>query len=214
MNALIIPNQEKNDVNIYAKKVAEVLKNIGITPMFSDEFAEIFAECDTIIGDFNEIIKNADIIIALGGDGTILHCAKQAIKYDIPILGINVGRLGFMAGLEVSELELLKNLVNRNYRVEKRMMLKCIHKSQGIINEYIALNDIVLSNGKVSKIIDLQVYANDNKVGNFRADGLIFATPTGSTAYTLSAGGPIIEPEIECISMTPICPHSLIARTI
>ncbi|MEG2813506.1 MAG: NAD(+)/NADH kinase, partial [Oscillospiraceae bacterium] len=170
MNALIIPNQEKNDVNIYAKKVAEVLKNIGITPMFSDEFAEIFAECDAIIGDFNEIIKNADIIIALGGDGTILHCAKQAIKYDIPILGINVGRLGFMAGLEVSELELLKNLVNRNYRVEKRMMLKCIHKSQGIINEYIALNDIVLSNGKVSKIIDLQVYANDNKVGNFRAD--------------------------------------------
>lgn len=214
MNAIIIPNNIKSNVNLYAKKVVEVLNDVGIIPMFSNDFLKDFAECKAVFGDFDEIMKQADVMIALGGDGTILHCAKKAIMYDVPILGVNVGRLGFMAGLEVSELELLRNLTNNNYRVEKRMMLKCVHKSQSFENEYIALNDIVISNGKVARIVDLQVNANGSSVGLFRADGLIFASPTGSTAYTLSAGGPIIEPEIECISMTPICPHSLIARTI
>ena len=159
--------------------------------------------------------KKSDLIITLGGDGTILNVAKGAAQADIPVLGINIGRLGFMAGIEADELAALPKLLTGSYQIEQRMMLEvCIQHEGQAAKHYYALNDAVVSKGAVSRIIDISVTCNGRFVWNYRADGLILATPTGSTAYSLSAGGPVIDPAIESVVVTPICPHSLISRTM
>jgi len=154
---------------------------------------------------------NANIIIAIGGDGTIIRAAQQAIAHDIPILGINSGNLGFLAGLELTELDNLSALLNGNVTIENRMMLKVETSDQKC---YFCLNDAVIASGIASRIIDIEVSCNRENFMNYKADGLIFSTPTGSTAYALSAGGPVVDPTIDSIIITPICPHSLFSRSI
>ena len=154
------------------------------------------------------------MVIAVGGVGTTIHCARHAASAEKPILGINVGRLGFVAGLETDELDKLKNLVDGNYTIENRMMLEVRLENDGKQETHYALNDAVLARGSLSKILDLRVNFNDKNVCEYRADGLIIATPTGSTAYSLSAGGPVIDPSISCILLSPICPHSLLTRSV
>lgn len=192
-------------------------------------------ECEVLIASFNReklirikrdreefrylplesVYAEADILIVLGGDGSILEAARRAVHRATPILGINLGRLGYMAELELSELDQLKRLIAGDYYLEKRSMLRVELYSGNELKSFgYALNDAVISNGSVSRIVDLELLENGVPVTTYRADGLIIATPTGSTAYSMSAGGAIVAPNVPCVCVTPICPHSLTARPL
>ncbi len=159
------------------------------------------------------VYSEADIIIVLGGDGTILEAARRAAQRGTPILGINLGRLGYMAELEMSELELLDKLFTNDHTLEQRSMLRVeLYSGEELRSFCYALNDAVISNGSVSRMIDLELSEGGTPVTTYRADGLILATPTGSTAYSMSAGGAIVDPRVPCFCVTPICPHSFAAR--
>ncbi|MFW5749128.1 MAG: NAD(+)/NADH kinase [Halanaerobium sp.] len=165
--------------------------------------------------DYNKIKSDADYIIIIGGDGTFLHSSHHFIGSDIPLLGINVGHLGFLTDVETEELiKALEMIDNDNYNIEKRMMLKTEHyRSEQKINSSYALNDYVINRDPDSQMLKIELYINNELVNNFRGDGLIISTPTGSTAYSLSAGGPIINPrQFQAILITPICPHNLHLR--
>lgn len=214
MKLFIMPNLDKKNAKRCTMHIVKKLNEYSAELMMDVRYAEEFTELSINYIDFYKGISMADIVIAVGGDGTIIHSAKHAVVYDKPLLGINVGRLGFMAGLEMYELDLLKKLIDGTYKTEERMMLRCIHYSGEDMHEYTALNDVVVSNGALSRIIDLDIMCQGKNIVSYRADGIILSTPTGSTAYALSAGGPIIEPSLNSIIMTPICPHSLVARPV
>lgn len=162
------------------------------------------------------LYSEADGIVVLGGDGTILEAARRAATRGTPILGINLGRLGFMAEIETSELDLLPRLLTDDFRLESRSMLRVeLLSEKGELRSFChALNDATISNGSVSRIIDLALAENGAPVTTYRADGLIVATPTGSTAYSMSAGGAIVDPSVQCFCVTPVCPHSFAARPL
>ena len=163
-----------------------------------------------------EIYSEADLVIAIGGDGVMLEAARRATPTGTPILGINMGRVGYMTELEMTELELLDKIFLGEYYLDERAMLKVEIKSgngQSRFSAY-ALNEAVIAKGATARIIDLELSDNGRLVSEYRADGLVIATPTGSTAYSLSAGGPIIDPKLSCFCVTPICPHSLVARPL
>ncbi len=161
------------------------------------------------------VYAEANIIIVLGGDGTILEVSRRAAPKGTPILGINLGRLGYMAELELNELELLHKLFTGDYTVEKRAMLRVeLRDGEELRSFCYGLNDTVISNGSVARIIDLELSQGGQPVTAYRADGLIIATPTGSTAYSMSAGGAIVDPGVSCFCVTPICPHSFAARPL
>ena len=152
----------------------------------------------------------------LGGDGSLLDAARRAAPLGKPLLGINLGHLGYMTELEMGELSQLSQLVSGDYELDERTMLSVsVHSEKGgVRNESFALNDIVISNGSVARVVDLELYEGGTLVSAYRADGVIVATPTGSTAYSMSAGGPITDPHLQCLCVTPICPHSLSARPL
>lgn len=211
MNIFIYPNFSKNNALDCAFSVCRILSANG-SGVFADPVysSELGSEKVTFLSDKP---AECDMVIAIGGDGTILRAAKLASEYDIPVLGVNSGRLGFMASLETDGVSALSCLADGNYSVEERMMLEVTHKSSSAETKYDALNDVVVSR-PYSKLGDFTVRADGKVASALRADGLVFSTPTGSTAYSLSAGGPIIEPDMECIEFTPVCPHSLFSRTI
>ena len=158
-------------------------------------------------------LSHADLIVCFGGDGTILHMAKTATRAGIPILGVNIGTMGFMAELESSELSELKRLAAGNYTLDSRMMLDVtVHRDRDIIFHDICLNDVVITKGAVARIVHLSVECDGVQAMECGGDGVIVATPTGSTAYSLSAGGPIVEPEAHNILITPICAHEVVSR--
>lgn len=160
--------------------------------------------------DINELIKNSEIVVVCGGDGTIMHTAKRASRYEIPVFGINYGRLGFMSSIESDNLSRIEDFVKGKYKISRRIMLKITSKNL----ETYALNDLVLNRKLDSQIVDYKVLSSSQKICSYRADGLIFSTPTGSTAYSLAAGGPIVESDMDCFLITPICAHTLSARSI
>ncbi|MBR5453760.1 MAG: NAD(+)/NADH kinase [Clostridia bacterium] len=162
------------------------------------------------------LCDGADVIIVLGGDGSILDAARIAYPHGIPVLGINLGRVGYMATIEKDELSLLGHLFDGDYTIDERMMLEAriIREGETVLVTPPALNEIVLTRGALSRMLDIELQCNGMFVGEYRADGLIFATPTGSTAYSMSAGGPVLDPCLEAVSVTPICPHYLSTRPI
>lgn len=162
------------------------------------------------------IYATVDMVIVLGGDGSIMDAARRAASRGTPILGINLGRLGYLAELEMSELDLLDRVLRGDYRLDKRTMLKAevISQNGREPQSAVALNDAVISNGSISRIIDLQLSEGGMPINTYRADGLIIASPTGSTAYSMSAGGPVADPRISCFCVTPICPHMSVSRPI
>ena len=162
-----------------------------------------------------EELKTADALICFGGDGTILHTSKLAMRWDIPILGVNIGTVGFMAELESGEMEQLARLAGEDYRIDQRMTLfvRLIHEGRTIFRES-ALNDAVVTKGAVARVIQTSVFLDGVEAMSFSGDGLIAATPTGSTAYSMSAGGPIVEPMADNIILTPICAHNLQPRSL
>lgn len=160
-------------------------------------------------------LPGADFLVCFGGDGTILHAARDATLHEVPILGVNMGSVGFMAELERSELSSLAALAQGNYRTEERMMLDiCVKRDGNIIYETLALNDAVISNGSMARVAEVEVLADGELLTAVTGDGVIIATPTGSTAYSMSAGGPIVEPTSSCILVTPVCAHQLSARAM
>ncbi len=160
-------------------------------------------------------LPGASMVICFGGDGTILHMAKTATRHNIPILGVNIGTMGFMAELESGELSQLARIASGDYTVDERMMLDVtVHRDRDIIFHDICLNDVVITKGAVARIVHLAVNCDGVQAMECGGDGIIVATPTGSTAYSLSAGGPIVEPEAHSIIVTPICAHDVASRCI
>lgn len=214
MKLLLMPNLDKKNVVECVEQVCKLLSNKAELWM-AETKRKHFPHCQGLrFGKFDELLSQCDFCIAIGGDGTIIHAAKHAVLQNKPVLGINLGRLGFLATLEMGELELLHKLLTGDYTVEERMMLSIVHRSGKGTETYHALNDAVLSKGALARMIDLNISCKGKGVGAYRADGAIFSTPTGSTAYSLSAGGPVIDPTIDCITLTPVAPHSPFGRTI
>lgn len=206
MKTALISNPIKDVGFACAAKVAEYLlaKNAEV---FSDKDG-IFPGVKTL--PLAECVKNVDVVITVGGDGTILHTASVSAKAGVPLVGINLGKVGYMAEIEPDELALLDRLFDKNYTSEKRMLLdaKVIRDGKTVFTA-IALNDAVISRGGKLRMSNITLYESDKRICDYVTDGLIFATPTGSTAYNLSAGGPITDPALDCIISTPICAHSL-----
>lgn len=210
-----MPNLSKTNAQYHTEQVIAKLHEFGAQVLMQSTLREYFPQRNVVFfEDSGCMIQDCDLVIAVGGDGTIIHCARHAAAEEKPILGINVGRLGFVAGLETNELDMLWKLAEGDYIIENRMMLDVRFEQEGKPVLYQALNDAVLMRGALSNILDFKVNFNGTNVGNYRADGLIVATPTGSTAYSLSAGGPVVEPSLKCLLLTPICPHSLMTRPV
>ena len=163
-----------------------------------------------------EISQQADLLIVLGGDGTLLSVARVAHPHNIPILAVNLGSLGFLAEISIDELyPTLENILAGKFEIENRMLLNaCIWRNGEKVEDHNVLNDVVINKGAVARVINLQVLVNGQYMTSYRADGLIIATPTGSTAYSLSAGGPIIHPSMHTLVLSPICPFTLTNRSI
>lgn len=170
---------------------------------------------DIFFSDIQKELPKAEMLICFGGDGTILHASKAASKAGIPILGVNIGTMGFMAELESSELELLDRLAKDEYGIDRRMMLDvAIVRDGHTVFQEACLNDVVVAKGAVARVVHLSVFCDGVPAMDFGGDGLIVATPTGSTAYSLSAGGPMVEPDARNILITPICAHDIQSRCI
>lgn len=211
----LIPNLTKNGAYEEALKAIRLLKSFGGKILMTADLSEKYSDNDIAFFESHEVlIQKCDAVVTIGGDGTIIHAAKHAANFEKPLLGINMGRLGFVAELEPNELPMLERLFSGDYNVEKRQMLKVTLKSKSGSKSFFALNDAVISRGSMTKIIDLDVWLKKSYICHYCADGLIVATPTGSSAYALSAGGPVIEPSMSCILMTPICSHSLFSRPV
>ena len=195
--------------------VYKELMSLGAEISMPIELESYFKDFDIEFLSEDTAVSLCDSIIAIGGDGTIIHAAHFAAKHNKPILGINAGRLGFLAGLEKQELHLLKNLFCGNYTTDDRMMLKVSHKSDSkIMGEYYCLNDCIVARGASLRLCEIEATYNKGKINTFLGDGLIIATPTGSTASSLSAGGPVVDTAIESLILTPICTHSLFTRSM
>lgn len=207
---LIIPNLTKSNTTELMKPIVTTLLQSGCRPVMDQRFAGMFEgiQYDT----FHKLIADCDVVVTVGGDGTILHSAQHAVRYDKPLLGINTGRLGFLAQVEADEIELLSRIGSGNYQITQYMLLEVTIDGDNAVRY--AINDVVISKGELARLVDLDISENGQSIGSYRADGLIFATPIGSTAYSLSAGGPIVNPAINTIILTPICPHSLYDRTV
>lgn len=211
----LIPNLTKNGAYEESLKAIRLLKSFGGKILMTADLSEKYSDKDIAFFESHEVlIQKCDAVVTIGGDGTIIHAAKHAANFEKPLLGINMGRLGFVAELEPNELPMLERLFSGDYNVEKRQMLKVTLKSKSGSKSFFALNDAVISRGSMTKIIDLDVWLKKSYICHYRADGLIVSTPTGSSAYALSAGGPVIEPSMSCILMTPICSHSLFSRPV
>lgn len=211
MVAAIIPNLTRKNAKSVTVKLLSKLKELEIACTADEALKEKLGEADITYLPFDEMISKCDVIISVGGDGTMLHCAK----YGKPVLGVNAGRLAFMAGIEPAELELLSELKSGNYTVDKRMMLKAVVSKDGnVIAEKYCINDVVAARGEQIKMIEVTVKCNGNIINDYFTDGIIISTPTGSTAYNLSAGGPVVDPQIESMLLTPICTHSLFSRAL
>lgn len=211
----IFPNLNNDGVEFLARDVIYKLCNLNTTVYMPTEFKDKFEKFNIKFDTDDKIISNCDAVIAIGGDGTTLNVAKKASYQNKPALGINGGRLGFLTSLEQDELKLLDNFVNGNYEIDKRLMLKATVINNGAVKSiHHCLNDVVISRGNFARLIDVNITCDGRDVSSTRSDGVIISTPTGSTAYSMAAGGPVVSPDAKCIIATPICPHSLMDRSI
>ena len=215
MKITLIPNLTRKEASAVTVKICETLKELGADFCFSSEFREIFDFTGAEFMSEDEALDCCDAVIAVGGDGSIIHAAKLAAVRQKPILGINAGRLAFMAGLEDNELHLLSRLIEGDYDLDKRLMLKTEVKkgAQVLFSDY-CVNDCLITNEEKQRMTAIDVALNGSRFNSYLCDGVLISTPTGSTAYSLSAGGPIVDPELESILLTPLCPHSLVDRSL
>lgn len=214
----LVPNTGKSGALRCALRVAQILKNHGIDSYAEPNRAEMFAALGGGVAalEADMLFKACDAAIVFGGDGTVLSVAKRAAEADIPIIGVNFGHVGYITELEESEIDMLSRLATGDYRTEKRMMLDVsISKAGKQLFFSHAFNEAAITRGIVTRLADFSVSCDGDLVSNYRADGLIISTPTGSTAYSMAAGGPVIDPSVEVIAATPVCSHSLeLARSL
>lgn len=219
MNKVILTPNPYRDKNFNTVRAAlEVLKDAGVETRVCLPFdveRTYDLPRDIRFSRLDRELPDASCVICFGGDGTILHMAKAATRYGVPILGVNIGTMGFMAELESTELSQLKKLATGEYTVDSRMMLDVtVYRGRDIIFHDLCLNDVVITKGAIARIVHLSVKCDGVEAMECGGDGIIVATPTGSTAYSLSAGGPIVEPEAHSILVTPICAHDVGSRCI
>lgn len=210
MKIALLPNLSRKNALSVSLDVCRHLDELNAHYIIKEEDREVFNDTCAVFLPMNELLSECDVIIAVGGDGTIIHAAK----FGKPILGINAGRIAFMAGLEPTELYMLRNLINGEYELDKRMMLKAevCNSDDEVVGTHYCVNDAVVARGTQIVMEDIVVEYNGRHLNTYTADGVIVSTPTGSTAYNLSAGGPVVDPQIESILLTPICTHSLFSR--
>lgn len=215
MKTAIIVNLSKQQAVACAGKIALLMLSRNAQVCMLSECSQHYkgveiSYCDSI----DRLFETCDVAVTVGGDGTIIHAAKYAARYGTPLIGVNVGRLGFAADIEVDTISELTRIIDGEYSLEERILLDVEVIKGGVSTHYLSVNDAVIARGQLSRIIDLHVALNGEEIAKYRADGLLFSTPTGSTAYSLSAGGPIVAPQLDCILMTPVCPHSLFSRSV
>lgn len=212
-------------IGIYAKKshpeveqitmvAAQRLTSAGIEVLIEDGLAEQIGQVNGHSGE--DIPSAVDMILVLGGDGTLISVARQVGDRQVPIVGVNLGQLGFLTEITREEMpEMLDRLIAGDYKISERMMIDAfIHRDDQVVGKYRVLNDAVINKGALARIIDMETYVDGRHLSTYKADGLIISTPTGSTGYSLAAGGPIIYPEINSLLITPICPHMLTNRPV
>ncbi len=211
-NILIIPNKNKDVEHRITKLVISKLKSLGATLYIQNVYS--FLGCESIVCD--TLPDNLDLIVVIGGDGSILDASVSAIEKDVPILGVNLGKVGYLSEIEPNNLDILEKLFLGDYTIEERMLLTVAHKNAEGVNfsARFALNDVVISRDNFLGITEFSLENSNGDKVKYSADGIILATPSGSTAYSLSAGGPIVSHDVESILATPICPHSFFDRSI
>lgn len=201
----VMSNPHKKDAQKVQRDVIRLIKKAGMAA------AEIACEGD------GAALSDLELMVVLGGDGTLLQAARYVSRYQIPLLGVNMGRLGFLTEIGIQDMEhAIARISAGEYHLDERMMLKTVIEEKGsapVLCES-ALNDVVLTHADIARIIHIEAVANDQLVGVYPADGMLVSTPTGSTAYSLSAGGPVIDPMLRCLLLTPVCAHTLTARPI
>ena len=213
---IVTPNPYRDKNFATARRAMDILRASGLDvrlclPFEVDKSYEL--PRDLRFSRLDRELPNADMVICFGGDGTILHMAKAATRHNLPILGVNIGTMGFMAELESTELEQLSRLSKGDYTLDKRMMLGVrVLQGDKVLFHDLCLNDAVVTKGAIARVVHLSVKCDEVQAMEFGGDGVIVATPTGSTAYSLSAGGPIVEPEANNILVTPICAHDVASR--
>lgn len=218
MKAVITSNPYRDYDLQYAQKARDILISHGAEASICFAFdAELDNPLPATVKleNLETELKNADVMICFGGDGTLLHASKSATFHGVPVLGVNIGNMGFMAELEATQLNKLTDLIDKPIVSEPRMMLDVSVEREGkkLFHEH-ALNDAVITKGAVARIIQLDLICDNVSAMSFGGDGIIVCTPTGSTAYSMSAGGPIVEPSAENIIVTPVCAHSMLARPL
>lgn len=207
-----VTNIEKDPTLQETKKMVDFVLKKGCEVYVSETFSDVHP--DVIATSSSEMYKSVDFVVVIGGDGTILRVARSAAIFDTPILGINFGTLGYLADVEkINAIDAIEKVLNGDFTIENRMMLEP-YVERGCVSHEInlALNEVCITNSVCSRMIKLSVEVNGEYFDTFRADGIIVSTPTGSTAYNLSAGGPILSPHTELMTITHICPHTLYAR--
>ncbi len=215
MKIAVIVNLSKEKAIHYAREIAILMLSHNAEINMLTEYREHFKGIQIAYSDtIEELFAVCDIAVTVGGDGTIIHAAKYSAGAGKPLIGVNVGRLGFAADVEPDEIGSLLRLLNGSYSIENRILLDVEVIKNGNSQRYLAVNDAIVARGQLSKIIDIKLSLDGEEISKYRADGLLFSTPTGSTAYSLSAGGPILAPQMDCILMTPVCPHSLFSRSV
>ena len=217
-NVILAPNPYRDKNFQTVRDAVQILKDAGINPKVCLPFEvdrSYDLPRDLRFSRLDKELPNAEMVICFGGDGTILHMAKASTRKGIPILGVNIGTMGFMAELESTELDKLVQIAKGEYTIDSRMMLDVtVHRDRDIIFHDICLNDVAVTKGTVARIVHLSVKCDGSSAMECGGDGIIISTPTGSTAYSYSAGGPIVEPEAKNIIITPICAHEMGSRCI
>lgn len=209
----LIANHNKPQVRPVTLELMDWLEKRGVQPLILESTAAMLG-CPQRGAGPRELAE-ADCLLSLGGDGTLLRAARLVADRGTPILGVNLGHLGFLTEIELNELfPSVERLLAGDFRLEERMMLHtCLRRGERRAS-FVALNDVVITKGAFSRMLRLEVYVGGDYLDTYTADGLIISSPTGSTAYSLSAGGPLVSPELEVMILTPICPHTLYARPL
>ncbi len=216
MNVCIIPNLTRKKAFGITEKICRVLCSAGIGIAFEETQKNEFSQIkNAVFLPENELFEGCDAVISVGGDGSVLRAAKKAAQYDKKIIGVNAGNLAYLCDIDPDETELLSRLGSGEYTIKEHMLLSVEKYTDGVLTGCEqCLNDVAFARGAQIGLTALSIKANGKPIADYRADGVILATPTGSTAYSMSAGGPIVEPTLDAILLTPVCPHSLFFRPL